>query len=363
MPLISLASGYGDFQPPAVATARVAETLRAGKLPTSPVEGLPALREAIVASYHAQGASAGINATNVVVTPGTKAALFLLLCAVLRPGDEVLLPTPNWFGFRGLIEQAGGTVRELPLSVANNYALSAEVIQAAVTPRTRLLLFTNPNNPSGRVYTRAEVEAMLTITRQHPHLLVLSDEIYDGICFAPEPVPTLLSFDDPHGQHLVVNGFSKSLGLIGWNIGYLVAPPALAQVCAARQFATGGAVAVASQVAALAATETKPAITASLCQQLLPNRHLLLDFLATLPAALPHQPGGTYYAFPNLRAFLDSTLAPIPASKQLVGNLRAAGVEVVDGSTCGAPGFTRLSYAVPASQLAEALKRLGTVLR
>lgn len=359
---ISLASGYGNFLPASEVTSRVVNLLQTGRLPVSPVEGLPALREALAARYHPPEGPP-VTPANIVVTPGTKAALFALLRAVLRPGDEVVLPTPNWFGFWELVERAGGVVRELPLHNANSYALSPEALQAAITPDTRVVIFTNPNNPTGRIYQRAEINALLTVTRQHPRLFVLSDEIYDGICFEPEPVPSLLSFPDPHGQHLVVNGFSKSLALIGWNIGYLVAPLAVAQACAQQQFATGGAVAVASQTAALAATEAKPSITATLCQQLFPNRQRLLDFLATLPGALPYAPGGTYYAFPDLRAFLTPNLAPAEASTQLTAKLAAAGVVVVDGQTCGAPGFARLSYAVPAAELAEAIRRLSVVLR
>lgn len=363
MPVISLASGYGNFQPPPAAVARVTAALAGGKLPASPAEGLPELREAIVARYQAQGALPALAASQVVVTPGTKAALFAVLRAVLRPGDEVLLPTPNWFGFWGLIEQAGGTVREWPLSAEDNFALSADTLAAAISPRTRLLLFTNPNNPTGRIYTRSEVQALMAVTGQYPQLLVLSDEIYDGICFEPAPVPTLLSFPDPHNQHLVVNGFSKSLALLGWNIGYLVAPTPIAQACATQQFTTSGAAAVPSQLVALAATEDKTSITSALCELLLPNRQLLLDFLTTLPQALPHRPGGTYYAFPDLRAFLDPALPPIPASAQLVARLHAAGVEVVDGATCLAPGFARLSYAVPTSELEQAIERLDKALR
>jgi aspartate aminotransferase len=363
MSLISLASGYGNFQPPPAAVARVTALLAGGKLPISPAEGLPELREALVARYQAQGASPALAASQVVITPGTKAALFALLRAILRSSDEVLLPTPNWFGFWGLIEQAGGTVRELPLSAKDNYALPAEMLAAAISPRTRLLLFTNPNNPTGRIYTRPEVQALLTVTSQHPEMLVLSDEIYDGICFEAAPVPTLLSFPDPHNQHLVVNGFSKSLALLSWNIGYVVAPAHLVRVCAAQQFTTSGAVAVPSQIAALAATEEKQTITAHLREQLLPNRQLLLDFLTTLPQALPHLPGGTYYAFPDLRAFLDPTLPLASGSAQLVARLQAAGVEVVDGATCRAPGFARLSYAVPTSELEQAITQLSQVLQ
>jgi aspartate aminotransferase len=359
---ISLASGYGNFATPETVVARVRQQLEKLPLSVGSTEGLPELRAALVARYHGQGAGS-VTAANIVVTPGTKTALFLLLSAVLQPGDEVLVPTPNWFGFGELVARAGGTLRTLPLSATDGYALTPETLQAALTPRTRLLIITNPNNPAGRVYSRPELAALLAVTRQFPQLWVLSDEIYDGIRFGPEPVPTLPSFPDPLEQHLVVNGFSKSLALAGWNVGYLVAPVAVAQACTARQFATGGALAVLSQQAALAATEATSSITETLCAGLQANRQLLLDFLATLPGALPHLPTGTYYAFPDLRAFLDSAL-PLPeASAALVMRLREAGVEVVDGATCGAPGFVRLSYAVAETDLREALRRLQQVLR
>ena len=358
---ISLASGYGNFFTPEVVLARVQQQLRHSPFPFAPIEGLLELRTALAARYHAQQAPT-VTADTIVVTPGAKAALFALLSTVLRPGDEVLLPTPTWFGFAELVTRAGGTVRELPLQAADNYVLSPNALRAAITPRTRLLLFTNPNNPTGRIYSRTEIAALLAETQQHPQLLVLADEIYDGIRFGPEPVPTLLSFPDPHGQHVVVNGYSKSLALIGWNIGYLVAPPDVARACTAHQFATGGAVAALSQYAALAATEATTDITAGLCQQLLPNRHYLLDFLATLPSSLPHPLAGTYYAFPDLRPFLDPSLPAPQASTALVARLREAGVEVVDGTSCGAPGFARISFAVPTPDLEEAVRRLRQVL-
>lgn len=296
------------------------------------------------------------------MTPGAKAALFALLRAVLRPHDEVLLPTPNWFGFRELITQAGGTVRELPLNSENGYALDAAQLRAALTPRTRVVLFSNPNNPTGRVYSRAEVGAWLAVTQEYPELFVLSDEIYNGIFFGPEPPPTLLSFPDPNGRHLVVNGFSKSLALIGWGLGYLIAPPAIAQACAAWQQATSAAVPAPLQHAALAVTQHAPSIAQELINQLQPTRQFMLSALADLPLVPPLQPKATYYAFPDLRAYLRPKAEPIVASQALVAHLQAAGLTVVDGATCGAPGFVRLSYAVPEPELREALNRLRQAL-
>ncbi|TGE18602.1 pyridoxal phosphate-dependent aminotransferase [Hymenobacter elongatus] len=357
---ISLASGYGSFLPPAVVVGQVATALQAGAAAASSIEGLPELRAAIARRYQRQGAR--VEPGQVVVTPGAKPALFALFNSLLQPGDEVLLLTPNWFGFRGLVEKAGGILRSLPLDPADDYAFHAEKLEAALTPRTRILVFSNPNNPTGRVYSRPELESLLSITRQHPDLVVLADEIYDGIHFGPGRMTSLLEFDDSQHQHVVVNGFSKSLALIGWSVGYLVAPTAIARHCSAWLFTTATAVAALSQVAALAATENAEAISRELCAGLISNREMLRAGLAAIPQVQNHFPAGTYYAFPDFRAFLNSELEPTTGSAELAARLRGAGVEVVDGASCGAPGFYRLSYAVPEPLLREALRRLTVTL-
>ncbi|WP_210517193.1 pyridoxal phosphate-dependent aminotransferase [Hymenobacter terricola] len=367
METVSLASGYGDFAVPdvalAAATAVFAEAgQRHAPLAVSPASGLPELREALAQRYRQRGA-AGVTAEQVLVTSGAKTGLFALLSEMLRPGDEVVLPTPNWFGFYDLVRRAGGVLRPLPLASADNYALRPEALRAALTPATRLLIISNPNNPTGRVYSRAEWAALLAVTAEFPQLWVLSDEIYEGISFGPEPVPTLLALPDPHQRHVAVSGFSKSLALAGWGVGCLVAPPELARAVTARLFSTGVAVPVPVQAAALAATRQAEAIGAALCAQLQPARQLLLAGLAGLPGAPAEvAPEGTYYVFADFTRFLDPNLPPPAASAQLVQQLAAAGVEVVDGATCGAPGFLRLSYAVKEGALRLALARIGAVV-
>ncbi|MDB5233259.1 MAG: hypothetical protein JWR44_252, partial [Hymenobacter sp.] len=226
--MISLASGYGNFAVPAAALAAanavLAHAQQTGEpLAVSPIAGLPELREALAHRYRQRGATS-LTAEHVLVTAGAKTGLFALLSEMLAPGDEVLLPTPNWFGFFDLVRRAGGLLRKLPLASADNYALTPETLRAALTPATRLLLLSNPNNPTGRVYSHAEWGALLAVTAEFPQLWVLSDEIYEGICFGPSPVPTLLAFPDPHQRHVVVSGFSKSLALAGWGVGCLAAP-------------------------------------------------------------------------------------------------------------------------------------------
>ena len=362
-PLLNLASGYGHFAVPAVALAAATAVLAtagqlAEPLAVAPAAGLPALRAALASRYRRRGAGA-VEAENVLVTAGAKTGLFAVLSELLQPGDDVLVPTPNWFGFGELVRRAGGVLRTLPLVADDNYALVPEALRAALTPATRLLILSNPNNPTGRVLSAGEWAALLAVTADFPNLWVLSDEIYEGISFGAVPVPTLLAQPGAGPRHVVVSGFSKSLALAGWGVGCLVAPPALAASVAARLFATGVAVPVPVQLAALAATEHAEAIGAALCAQLLATRQQLLAGLAALPGAgaVP-APEGTYYVLADFRRFLPAGLPAPAASAALVRRLAQAGVEVVDGATCGAPGFARLSYAVPAEVLAQALVRL-----
>ena len=365
--MISLASGYGNFAVPGVALAAAAAVLAQARehgtpMEVSPAAGMPALREALAQRYRQRGARA-LAAEQVVITAGAKTGLFALLSEMLPPGADVLLPTPNWFGFHELVRRAGGQLRTLPLAAAEDYALHPETLRAALTPATRLLILSNPNNPTGRVYTQAEWAALLAVTVDFPQLWVLSDEIYEGISFGVEPVPTLLALPDPHQRHVVVSGFSKSLALAGWGVGCLVAPPALARAVAARLFSTGVAVPVLAQAAALATTQHADAIGAALCAQLQPTRQLLLAALPVLlGAGALAAPEGTYYVFADFTRFLDVHLLAAEASAQLVQRLAAAGVEVVDGATCGAPGFARLSYAVAEDDLRQALARMQAVL-
>ncbi|MET4075570.1 pyridoxal phosphate-dependent aminotransferase [Hymenobacter sp. UYCo722] len=363
LPLVSLASGYGHFAVPAVALAAATRVLatagqQAEPLAVAPTAGLPTLRAALAARYRLRGALI-VEPENVLVTAGAKTGLFALLSELLAPGDDVLLPTPNWFGFGELVRRAGGVLRALPLAAADNYALPPGALRAALTPATRLLILSNPNNPTGRVFSAEEWAGLLAVTAEFPDLWVLSDEIYEGISFGPVPVPTLLAQPGAGPRHVVVSGFSKSLALAGWGVGCLVAPSALAAAVAARLFATGVAVPVPAQLAALAATEQAEAIGAALCAQLQPTRQLLLAGLAALPGAgTVIAPEGTYYVFADFCRFLAPGLPAADASAALVRRLAAAGVEVVDGASCGAPGFVRLSYAVPEAVLVEALTRL-----
>ena len=350
----------------ALDAARAALADPAGLHP-GPAQGLPALREAIADRYR-RTAGIAVDTARIVVTPGTKYAVHTLLQTLLQPGDEVLIPTPNWFGFHQLMTRArGATLRLLPLDAADGYALPPAAVVAALTPQTKLLILTNPGNPTGRVYALAELNAVLAAVRAaRPDVWVLSDEIYDGITFEPSlrPAPTVLALPDPGGRHVVINGFSKSLAMAGWRVGYVVAPPALAPVLTQYLLDTVSGVAPLNQLAGAAATDHFEAVTRDLLTALVPAREVLLSGLDQLGVpAFPTQ--GAYYAFADLRPWLPAGFASeAAASAALLARLRDEfGLLLIDGATCGAPGFARITFAAPVADLREGLRRLARGLR
>lgn len=363
IPILSLADGYGPYPTPAIALEAARAALAADQLRPGPAEGLPRLREAVGRRYQ-RLTGAAVDPARVVVTPGAKFAVLAVLETLLRPGDEVLIPTPNWFGFYDLVARAqGATPRLLPLAAADDYALRPEALAAALTPQTRLLILTNPNNPTGRVYSAAEYAALLEVTARYPDLYVLSDEIYDGLVYDGGAIATLLQFPDEQGRHVVVNGFSKSLAMASWRVGYVVAPPAVALAVRDYVFRTVSGVAPLNQLAAAAALDAFEDVTSELRESLTRNRELLLAGLQRIgvPAMVPQ---GAYFVFADLRAWLPPDPDPLAASAALFARLRDhARLQLVDGGTCGAPGFARITFAVTIADLREGLRRLATGLR
>lgn len=362
--MLSLAAGYGPFSTPSVSitAARVALSDPA-RLRPAPAQGLPVLREAIATRYQ-RTAGVAVDPARVVITPGTKLAVHVLLQTVLQAGDEVLIPTPNWFGFHQLMARAvGATLKLLPLDPADAYALHPAAIVAALTPQTKLLILTNPSNPTGRVYTLPELEAVLkAVQAARPDIWILSDEIYDGITFGQQgtPAPTVLALPDPGGRHVVINGFSKSVAMAGWRVGYLVTPPALAPVVTKYLLDIVSSVSPLNQLAVAAATDAFEAITHKLLATLIPARDLILCELERLGiAALPTQ--GAYYAFADLRPWQPQGYTdPAAASAALIDRLRDSHeLLLIDGATCGAPGFARITFATTETELREGLSRLA----
>ncbi|MGV3504169.1 MAG: pyridoxal phosphate-dependent aminotransferase [Adhaeribacter sp.] len=354
---ISLASGATYFHTPEPARQAAIAALDQHKTFYTAAAGTPGLRQAIARRYldHNQ---VSLDAANILITPGTKQALYTVLQAILRPGDEVLVPVPNWGGLHQVLELLGAKLVALPTALADNYALQPEKLQQLLSHKTRLFLFSNPCNPTCRRYSREELEALLAITSQYPELYIMSDEVYDLVTFG-EKVPSLLELPDPNQRHIVVNGFSKSFAMTGWRIGYAVLPPSLLPSCVHFQQVMYAGVSEFVQEAAQAIMENYAALLPLFMEKLRENKDLASKFLVAR-GILFYPPEAGYYVFPDLAPYLSEEL---PTTLDLAAWLEQHyHLEILAGDLFGAPGFARLSFGIEKTQLQEALQRLGQAL-
>ncbi len=229
MEKITLASGAAYFNTPAPIRQAATMALEGGQTSYGPTEGTAELRQAVADRYHRLN-SAPVAPKRVLITAGVKQALYSIFLHLLQPGDEVIIQTPNWFGFHELLLQAKVNLVYLTTTPQAEYTLTPVALEAAITSRTKLIILSNPCNPTGRVYSTTEISGLLAVINQYPDIWVLSDEIYDLVTYGTQ-VPSLTEFPDVHQRYLIVNGFAKSFAMSGWRVGYLIAPPELYQAC------------------------------------------------------------------------------------------------------------------------------------
>ena len=355
---ISFASGATYFNTPAVASEAAITAIQHHQTFYGPTAGTPALQEAIADRYRIYN-NVTISPDNILITPGTKQALYNVLHTVLQPGDEVIIPAPNWFGLHEVLEQVEAKLVILPTDVKDNYNIPPALLQQYITPRTRLFLYCNPNNPTGRIYSKSEINSWLQVLNQYPDIYVLADEIYDLIVYEGK-VTSLLEFPDENQQYVVVNGFSKSFAMSGWRIGYLVTPAALFEPCLHFQGATLSGISEFVQAAAQAAIEQASSILPDFLQILQQNKDKMSQVFTR--RKIPFlSPQAAYYLFPDLSAFLHSE---INTTLKLVSFLKENyALEIMPGEYFGAPGFARFSFALAPEKLEMGLDRLQRTLQ
>lgn len=363
MKYLNLASGASYFASPATATEAAIQALQQGKTKYSEAAGTISLREAIAARYQTQ---ASIKPEHVLVTPGVKQALFNLFSVLLtQDTDELLVPTPAWFGFHELMKYSKGklvTIKTLP---DQKYNLTPEALEAALTENTRILLLSNPANPTGRIYTRQELEALLEVAARYPNLYIISDEIYDLVTYG-EPVTSLLSCQGKADRCIVINGFSKSFAMSGWRIGYILAADHVIAMCSDFQKSTLSGLSEFVQDGAEAALQFAADDLPAKLAILKSNRSILAGGLNQIPGLNFFHPDGAYYIFADFSAYLNRTT---PTDELLSSSIALCSylkekykLELSPGDYFGAPGFARLSFAIEQTDLEEAIIRLKTAL-
>ncbi|CAN5569906.1 pyridoxal phosphate-dependent aminotransferase [soil metagenome] len=366
--VISFGAGEPDFDTPDHIKAAVREGLDKGVGKYTEVAGLLSLRKAI-ATEMSRVHNTKIEAENVLVSAGAKHSLFNLFMAMIDPGDEILIPAPYWVSYPDMVMLAGGKPVILPTKAEDDFTVTAAQVAAACTSKTRAIVLNNPSNPTGSVYTRAQIEALAKVVVEK-NILVISDDIYRSLVYAGAEYVSIAGLSQALADRtILIDGVSKTYAMTGWRIGYTSTTTALAPLIKAMNKIQGQSTSNAThaaQVATLAAiTGTQEPV--EMMRKAFDERRVeMTKLLRAIPGVSCREPKGAFYAFPDLGAYLGKTTPEgktISSDVELCDWLLDTGkVAVVPGSGFGAPGHVRLSYATSMKNIQEGVGRLGRVL-
>jgi len=282
----------------------------------------------------------------------------------VNPGDEVILPAPYWVSYSEMITLNEGKVISLETNYQSDFKISPEQLEKAITPKTKLFLFSNPCNPTGTMYSEQELKALGEVFKRHPHVLICSDEIYehitfDGKMFSIGTIPELSE------RTITVNGLSKGFAMTGWRLGYLGAPQAIASACVKIQGQFTSGTCSITQRAAIAALKADPQVVKPMQEAFLKRRNLLISLMKEVPGIKVNNPGGAFYLFPEVSSYFGKKYADsvIKDAKDLCMYILNVGhVALTPGGAFGAPNYIRLSYATSEEQIREAVQRIKKAL-
>jgi aspartate aminotransferase len=359
--VIDLSVGEPDFPTPPHICAAGAAAIAAGKTKYTPAAGIPALRQAVATDY-SRRAGLSVEAAQVIVSNGAKHSLHNVFTAVLNPGDEVIVPTPYWVSYAELIKLAGAVPVLLPTTLEDDFKLKPTALAAAVTSQTRMLLLCSPSNPTGVVYTRAELEVLADVALD-ANLVVVSDEIYDQLVFdGRESVsfPTLRPGLEE--RCVVVAGVSKTYSMTGWRIGWTISPAPLAKAMGSLQSQETSNPCSISQHAALEALTGPQECVAEMRAAFQARRDLVVSRLRELPGVRIPDIGGAFYAFFDISQSLKNPGGPATSIEWCERLLDQEQVATVAGAAFGAEGHVRMSFAASEEKLNAGLDRIGRFL-
>ncbi|VVD96826.1 pyridoxal phosphate-dependent aminotransferase [Pandoraea terrigena] len=360
--ILSLSIGEPDFDTPGHVCEAACAAIAAGSTRYPPVSGVPVLKEAVAAKFaRDNGLHYAVN--QIVVSAGAKQVIANAMIATLNAGDEVLIPAPYWVSYPQLTQLCGATPVFVSTSAADGFLPQPEALDAAITPKTRWLILNSPNNPSGAVLDRASIAALGEVLRRHPHVWILTDDIYEHLIYTDDPYRTLAQVcPDLADRTLTVNGVSKAYAMTGWRVGFAGGPaPLIKAMELVQSQLTGGASSIAQFAAAAALNGPQDFVSESRAS-FRTRRDKVIDALRAIPGIECATPDGAFYAFPSCTEFLGRSTANgtvLHTDEHFVRELlETAGVAVVHGSAFGSPGQFRVSYAASQDVLDEACRRL-----
>lgn len=361
--IISLSLGEPDFNTPDFIKEAAKKAIDENYSTYTPVDGYVELKEAICRKFKRDN-NLEYKPGNIVVSTGAKQSLYNIAQVMLNDGDEVILPAPYWVSYYEIIKLSGGIPVEVPTSVDTDFKITPEQLEKAITPKTKMMWFSSPCNPSGSVYNREELTAIGKILEKYPNIYIVSDEIYEHINFSGT-FCSIASIPGLFERTITVNGVAKAFAMTGWRIGYIGAPEFIAKACTKMQGqVTSGANSIA-QRATITAVEADPSVLNEMVAAFKNRRDLVVGLAKDIPGIKLNVPEGAFYVFPDVSSFFGKTLRGtlINNAEDLSMYLLAeANVATVTGDAFGNPDCIRISYATSEELLTEAFKRIKEAL-
>ena len=361
--IIGLSLGEPDFTVPDFVKQAATQAIEDDYHSYSPVDGYAELKQAIALKFKRDN-NLTYAMDQIVVSTGAKQSLANLAQVLLNPGDEVLLPAPYWVSYADIAKVAGGVPVEIKTSIETDFKITPEDLRQAITPKTKMMIYSSPCNPSGSVYSKEELRALADVLVHHPEIIIVSDEIYEHINFSGAHY-SMAQFEDMYARTVTVNGVSKAFSMTGWRIGYIGGPSYIARACNKMQGqVTSGANCIA-QMATVKALETPPSAIQYMVDAFRTRRTLILSLLEELPGFKTNVPEGAFYVFPDISYYIGRTLKGQTinsAGDFALFLLEHAGVATVTGEAFGDPDCIRISYAASESDIKEAISRIKQAL-
>jgi aspartate aminotransferase len=361
--IISLSLGEPDFNTPDFIKDAAIEAVNQNYNSYSPVDGYAELKEAICTKFQRDNGLT-YQPDQIVVSTGAKQSIANIAQVLLNPGDEVLLPAPYWVSYSAIAILSEAKFVEIPSSIDNDFKITPAQLEAAITPKTKMVFFNSPNNPSGSMYSEAEYRALAAVLEKYPQIYILSDEIYEHINYGAKNF-SFAAIENMYDRTITVNGLAKAFAMTGWRIGYIGAPQWIAKACTKMQGQiTSGANCIA-QRAAITAVLAPISKIKYMVDEFKIRRDIVVDLLREIDGFKVNVPEGAFYVFPDISAFFGKTIDGITienANDFSLFILEKANVATVTGDAFGAPNCIRMSYAASELQLREAIKRIGKAL-
>nr|WP_314785485.1 pyridoxal phosphate-dependent aminotransferase [uncultured Capnocytophaga sp.] len=363
--IIGLSLGEPDFDIPDFIKEAAIEAVQQNYSKYTPIDGYLELREAICEKFRRDN-NLHYKPSQIVVSTGAKQCLANVALAMLNPGDEVIFPAPYWVSYKEIAKMAGGVPIEVHTTIESDFKITPAQLEEAITPKTKMVWFNTPCNPSGSIYSKEELEALAVVLRKYPNIFILSDEIYEYINFTNERVTSVAEIDGLYERTITVNGMSKAFAMTGWRIGYMGAPEWIAKACTKVQGQiTSGANAIAQRASIVALKAPKSKIQ-YMVDEFKRRRDLVLQLLSEIEGFKLNVPEGAFYVFPDVSSFFGKTLRGHNihnATDFSLYLLEEAMVATVTGEAFGDANCIRFSYAASEKDLREAIRRIKESLQ